>query len=135
MNISAEDYLGALYHLYEKQDDKSIGIKAIYITRLLKVSKASVSEMVKKLAKKSFVKSKPYSNIFLTKKGLEEGKRIKRNHRVIEVFLKNVLKYNVNEACNEAHKLEHAFSQESIKRLERFLNKPKKCPHGRKIID
>ena len=127
---SQEDYLRAMYLIYEKQADKSLGIKSIDISKELNVSKPSVSEMIKKLAKMGFIRSKPYSNIFFTNNGLREARKITHNHRVIEVFLKEVLKYNLKGVHEEAHKLEHAFSQESIKRLDKFLKNPKVCPHG-----
>lgn len=130
---SQEDYLRAMYLIYEKQIDKSLGIKSIDISKELKVSKPSVSEMVKNLAGKEYVKLKPYSNIFFTKKGLDEAKKITHNHRVIEVFLKKTLKHNLKKVHEEAHKLEHAFSDESIRRLDKFLKKPKVCPHGEAI--
>ena len=130
---SQEDYLRAMYLIYEKQIDNSLGIKSINISKELKVSKPSVSEMLRKLAKMGFIRSRPYSNIFLTGRGLKEAKKITHNHRVIEVFLSNVLKYNLRGVHEEAHKLEHAFSEESIKRLDKFLKNPKVCPHGERI--
>jgi len=128
---STENYLRTIYYLYEK--DKSKGIRSIDIAKELNISKPSVSEMVKKLIKKDFIKSNPYSNIFFTKKGLKEARRVMHNHRIIEVFLKDILNYDLSNVHEEAHKLEHAFSKESIKRLDKFLNNPKKSPFGKKI--
>lgn len=127
---SKEDYLKAIYLIYEKQGDKTAGIKSIGIAKSLGISKPSVSAMIKKLAKEGFLKVKPYSKIFFTKKGLREAKRITHNYRVIGVFLKDILKYDLNKIHKEAHKLEHAFSEESIRRLDKFLGDPKRCPHG-----
>ena len=89
--------------------------------------------MIKKLNKLGYVKTKLYSKIFLTKEGLDEAKRLMHNHRVIEVFLKEILEYDLNKVHQEAHRLEHAFSEESIDRLDRFLNYPKVSPNGKKI--
>ncbi len=130
---STEDYLRTMYQLYEEEKDKTKGIKSIDIAKNLKISKPSVSEMVRKLAERGFVKSNPYSNIFFTKKGLKESQRVMHNHRVIEVFLKNILNYGLNQVHEEANHLEHAFSDESIKRLDIFLSNPKKSPHGKLI--
>jgi len=132
-SISAEDYLRAIYTHYEKQGVSSAGIRSVDVARFLGVSKPSVSEMAKKLAKKGFIMAKPYSNIFLTKKGLKEAKRLTHNYRVIEVFLSKALCYDLRKIRTEAHRLEHGFSQESIRRLDKFLNNPKVCPHGDKI--
>lgn len=128
--ISVEDYLRAIYFVYEKQKDKNEGIKSVDIAKSLCISKPSVSAMVKKLAKKGFLNAKPYSNICLTKKGLKESKRVTHNFRVIGIFLKDILEYDINKINKEAHKLEHAFSEDSIKKLDEFLGNPKRCPHG-----
>ena len=130
---SKENYLRTIYLIYEKQEDKTTGIKSIDIAKSLGISKPSVSAMIKKLTVKSFLKANPYSNIFFTKKGLREAKRVTHNFRVIGVFLKEILEYDINKIDKEAHRLEHAFSEKSIRRLDKFLGDPKRCPHGKKI--
>lgn len=133
MNISTEDYLRTIYFLYEKQDNKSKGIKSIDIAKELKISKASVSKMITKLISKKYLKAKPYSNIYFTKKGLKEAIRIMHNHRIIEVFLKKFLNCDLKKIHKEAHQLEHAFSEYTIKKLDKFLNNPKISPYGKLI--
>ena len=130
MNISREDYLRVMYELYEKEKK---GIKSVDIAKKLNVTKSSVSQMIKKFNKDKLILTEPYSKIRFTNKGLNEAKRIIYTHRVIEVFLKDFLKYDTKEIHDEAHRLEHAFSEESIKRLDVLLNKPKKSPYGKTI--
>jgi len=125
-HISAEDYLRTIYNIYESSGT----VQSIEISRTLQVSKPSVSEMIRKLAKKGYLKVSPYSTIRLTQKGIAEARRITNAHRIIEVFLNKVLGYPVENTHDEAHRLEHAFSPDAIKRLESFLNNPKTCPHG-----
>jgi DtxR family transcriptional regulator, Mn-dependent transcriptional regulator len=133
MNISIEDYLRIIYFLYEKQIDKSVGIKAVDVANELDVTKPSVTGMVKKIIKLGYLKAKPYSRIHLTKKGLKEAKRIMHNHRLIEVFLVNALGCKLDEIHDEAHRLEHAFSDEIITKLDNFLQNPEISPLGKKI--
>ena len=121
-NISREDYLRTIYSIYEKQTVKEIGVRSIDIATSLGISKPSVSVMIKKLAKKGFLKVEPYSNIFLTKKGLNEAKKLVHKYNVIETFLREILRYDNKKIYVEAHKLEHAFSDESIRRLDKFLS-------------
>jgi DtxR family transcriptional regulator, Mn-dependent transcriptional regulator len=128
-----QDYLRAIYNSYEQLEDKKKGVRSVSISRLLEVSKPSVSAMLRKLANKRYIAMKPYSNIFLTNKGMEEAKRITRNHRVIEVFLTKIIGCHIDMMTDEAHKLEHAFSQATIDKLNSILNSPKRCPHGKKI--
>ena len=133
MNISVEDYLRTMYALYEKQGGKSKGIKSVDLAKELGISKPSVSSMIRKLTKLQYLKAKPYSKIHFTRKGLEKARLIMHNHRVIEVFLKDVLGYDISKVHQEAHRLEHAFSEGSIKRLDKFLGNPKRSPYGYSI--
>lgn len=119
-----------IYRIYEKQEDKKEGVRSIDVAESLGITKPSVSVMVRKLSKKDFLKIKPYSNIHFTERGMKEAKRITHNYRVIEVFLTKVLGYDKRGIDREAHRLEHAFSQEAIRRLDNFLSNPKRCPHG-----
>ena len=128
-----EDYLRTIFMMQEAQADKSAGVKSIQIAKSLNVSKPSVSDMVSKLSGEGFIQADPYSTILLTKKGLAEAKKITKKHRIIEVFLADTLKYSCDEIEDETHDLEHAFSDESIGRLSKFLKNPRRCPHGNKI--
>ncbi len=81
--------------------------------------------MAQKLIKPAF-----YSSVELTKKGTLIGKKLTYKHRLIEVFLNRKLKIPKNKVHAEAHKLEHAFSDNVIKKLDRFIGHPKYDPHG-----
>ncbi len=133
MNISTEDYLRTIYFLYEKQEDKINGVRSIDVAKELKISRPSVSKMITKLISKKYLKAEPYSDIYFTERGLKEARRIMHNHRVIEVFLKDVLSCNLNKIHEEAHQLEHTFSEYTIKKLDKFLNNPLISPHGKPI--
>lgn len=133
--ISQQDYLRAIYTLGEDNLNKRQGIKSVKLAEFLGISKPGVSQMLKKLAEDKLIESNPYSNICLTSIGYKKAKKSVYNYRVIEVFLKKILDYQNNDVKlrHEAHKLEHAFSDKSIKKLDNFLKNPKKCPHGNKI--
>lgn len=129
INQYQEDYLRAIYRAYEKNED----IRSVDIAKELKISKPAVSEMLKKLARLKYIRMAPYSNITLTAKGLKTAKELTYKHRVIEVFLKDILKISKNNIHKEAHKLEHTVSEEVIKKLSKFLDNPKVCPGGKNI--
>ena len=124
-----EDYLRALYILGENESE----IKSIDIAKYLKVSKPSVTEMMQELSREGLVLYKKYSPIKLTEKGKRIAENLTSKHRLIEIFLKNTLKLDKNNVHEEAHRLEHAFSDESISKLRRFLGNPKIDPHGKPI--
>jgi len=112
---AGEDYLRAIYELEEGK-----GVKSSDIARILKISKASVSEMLRKLARKKLVNIKPYSKVLLTMKGKKEAEKIFGQYYTIKSFIKKFLKYDDDKAREEAHKLEHFFSEESVEILNRL---------------
>ncbi len=128
-----EDYLRALYLLYEGQEDKSKGIKAVDIAAKLGVSKPSVSEMLTKLVKEDLIRTEPYGPVFFTETGIVEARKVIRKKRIIELYLTDKLGYCVDEIEDEVHRLEHAFSEEVIERMAKQLNNPELCAHGREI--
>lgn len=127
---SREDYLRAIYTFWEQEGRV---IRSVDIAEYLDVSKASVSQMLKKLAQQRYIRIKPYSCVLFSANGLQEAKKLTYKHRIIEVFLVDVLEINRKKIHQEAHKLEHCFSDNAIKKLANFLNNPKYCPDGKRI--
>jgi DtxR family Mn-dependent transcriptional regulator len=132
MNTTTENYLCTIYSISERDFNK--GIKSIEIAKKLKISRPSVSAMIKKLAKEGHVTADKYSKILLTDCGKTNARKIMYKHRIIEVFLTKILRYtNVKNIHDEAHKLEHSFSDESIKRLDKLMKYPEKTLSGKSI--
>ena len=127
---SKEDYIKAIYHL-EKELNKPV--KSIELVHYLKISKPSVSEMIKKLAKADLLSYKAYTKLNLTKKGIKEAEKITYKHRVIEMFLTKILKLDSSLIHEEGNRLEHAFSDQAIDKICALLKHPKFCPHGKPI--
>lgn len=121
-----EDYIRAIYLLQEAGAAPGI----IQIAKRLNLSKSTVSERIKELTRDGLTISKPYSTISLTKEGLALGRKMTYKHRLIEVFLHQTLKLPKDKVHPEAEQLEHAFSDEVIKRLDAFLKHPTHDPHG-----
>jgi len=124
-----EDYLRALYILDEEKHE----LKSIDVANYLHVSKPSVSGMVKELNKEGLVSYKKYSKLKFTPKGRKIAEKLTLKHRLIELFLNNILRINAKNIHQEAHRLEHAFSDESISKIRKLLGNPKKDPHGKPI--
>jgi DtxR family Mn-dependent transcriptional regulator len=127
---SIEDYLKALYIL--SRNGKSISTTEI--AEHFKIAPASVTEMLKKLAKSGYVKYSPYRGAHLSKKGFQVAEKITRKHRLLERFLHDVLRIRTDKVHVEACEMEHALSDEAEESLCRFLNHPDKCPDDDKII-
>lgn len=127
--INKEDYLRGIYILGEEKGE----IRSTDLAQYLNVSKPSVSEMVRELNKNGILSYKRYSRIRLTPKGRRIAQKLTSKHRLIELFLKKVLRISSRNLHQEANRLEHAFSDESIARLRTLLGNPKKDPHGKPI--
>lgn len=128
-SASKEDYLRAIYYLMERDGE----VKSVEVAEYLGISKPSVSEMLKSLDNDRLINYKRYAKITFSKKGLNAAKDLTARHRIIESFLKEVLKITPAGIHDEAHRLEHAFSDESIERMRKLLNNPKTDPHGKPI--
>ncbi|MEM4271234.1 MAG: metal-dependent transcriptional regulator [Candidatus Pacearchaeota archaeon] len=114
-----EDYLQAIYQIYENGSGE--GVRSIEIAKKFGVSKASVSEMLRKLANEGLVKLKPYSKIFLTFKGRKIAKEFSNKQDIIERFLKKYFGHNDNIIEEEARRLKQAFSDKSLNKLYEFV--------------
>lgn len=126
-----EDYLRAMYALYERDEDQVLS--SVDIAQQLGVSKAAVSKMLKKMNEAHLIKMTPYSSVTFLSRGVRAAEKVTYKHRIIEVFLAEVLKMDKTKIHAEAHALEHAFTDESIKKLANFLGDPKRCPCGNDI--
>jgi DtxR family Mn-dependent transcriptional regulator len=127
---SVEDYLKALNDL--SRNGESISTNDI--AEHFKIAPASVTEMLKKLAKNGYVEYSRYQGASLTDKGFLVAERVTRKHRLLERFLHDVLKIGHNKVHFEACEMEHSLSDEAEESLCRFLNHPDKCPDDGKII-
>ena len=114
-----EEYLETLYRFEEKGQKAKTG----EIAAILRVTPASVSEMLKKLAAMGLVQYEPYKEATLTKKGRAVGASIVRKHRIIERVLR-LLGLKHPAAHEEACRLEHAASEKVEKAFESALSSP-----------
>jgi DtxR family Mn-dependent transcriptional regulator len=129
ISSTKEDYIRAIYIL--SQTESGAGVTGI--AKRLKLSKSTVSERIKELVRDGLVVAAPYAAVTLSPKGAAAGKKLTYKHRLIEVFLHQTLKMPKDKVHAEAERLEHAFSDETIKRLDAFLKHPTHDPHGSPI--
>ena len=127
ISTTEENYLKAIYKLMER-DHKSASTNAI--SKIMKTSAASVTDMVKRLAQKKLIQYKPYKGAILTAEGVDKATTLIRKHRLWEVFLCDKLGFDWNEVHDIAEELEHISSAELVKRLDEYLGYPKFDPHG-----
>ena len=118
--VSAEDYLKQIRKLQE-------GVARVSTSALaasLGVADASVTAMLKKLARQGLVSYQPYQGVTLTEKGEAFALRTLRRHRLWELFLVRHLGFSWDRIHEEAERLEHATSEALEAALDRALGFP-----------
>jgi DtxR family Mn-dependent transcriptional regulator len=124
-----EDYLKAIYDLERVGEPAATNDIALQ----LRVSAASVSGMVRRLADLGLITHEPYRGVRLTADGRHAALRTLRRHRILECYLTEVLGYPWDRVHEEAERLEHAASEELIERMAAALGDPAQDPHGAPI--
>jgi DtxR family Mn-dependent transcriptional regulator len=124
-----EDYLKAIYQLSEE----SRPVIAARIADETGVSPSTIFATLRRLAKEGYVTINRRKEIHLTGDGKKVAENIVRRHFLTERFLTDLLGLDWVKAHQEAHRLEHAISQEVEERLAKLLSHPTTCPHGNLI--
>jgi DtxR family transcriptional regulator, Mn-dependent transcriptional regulator len=133
MTSSAEEnYLKAIYKLHEKSGAM---VSTSELAESLKVSAASVTDFIKKIAAKKLVSYEKSKGVKLTEAGRLIAVTIIRKHRLWEVWLVNKLNFKWDEVHDIAEQLEHVVSDELIDNLDKHLGYPATDPHGDLIPD
>nr|WP_243792878.1 metal-dependent transcriptional regulator [Saccharopolyspora gloriosae] len=125
-SASVEDYVRAIYGLSER----GVAVTNATLTQRLGLSPSSVSGMITKLAQLGLVTHVRYRSVELTSDGRRLAYDVLRRHRLLELFLVEVLDYTWDEVHPEADALEHAVSDELIEHIAAKLGNPTHDPHG-----
>jgi len=125
-----EEYLEGIYRLQER----SVGAaRTSDIVKLLQVAPGTVTNTVERLEKEGLLTHAPYKGVKLTEKGRKIAIDVIRRHRLSERLLTEILHVKWSEAHKIACRLEHSFTGDLVKKLEKTLRHPKTCPHGNPI--
>jgi DtxR family transcriptional regulator, Mn-dependent transcriptional regulator len=124
-----EDYLKALYLLHGDQRP----VPTRDLAQRLGISSPSVSEMVTRLTSQGLVEHDRYKGQQLTREGRKVAVELVRHHRLLEMFLVQVLGYSWDEVHDEAERLEHVMSERMEQRIFELLGRPALDPHGHAI--
>jgi DtxR family Mn-dependent transcriptional regulator len=129
---TVEDYLKCILQQQEEADELvSMGS----VAAALDVAPGTVTAMVKTLEKSGLVSYEPYSGVRLTTAGRDLAIHVLRRHRLIELFLVQVMGMDWSAVHGDAERLEHAVSDALINRMDEMLGHPAVDPHGDPIPD
>jgi DtxR family Mn-dependent transcriptional regulator len=126
LNRSSEDYIKNIYKLLHKGEKATTSA----IASNLQLADASVTDMIKKLSEKGYLKYEPYKGVELTASGRRVAMKIVRRHRLWEMFLVRFLEFSWDQVHDEAERLEHVMSEQLEHKLDKALGFPTLDPHG-----
>jgi DtxR family Mn-dependent transcriptional regulator len=89
--------------------------------------------MVTRLSAHDLVEHDRYRGQQLTREGRKVALELVRHHRLLEMFLVQVLGYSWDEVHDEAERLEHVISERMEQRIFELLGRPELDPHGHVI--
>ena len=127
---SIEDYLEAIHNIISKKGY----VRTKNIAEELNVTPPSVSAMLKKLNAEELILYEKYGGITLTDKGQKIAKAVRHRHTILKKFLKIIMVSSGN-AENDACKLEHNLSPESINQLTNFVEFIETKPICKELLD
>ena len=129
---SVDDYLKAILELGGAED---LRVATNTLAERLRVRTPSVTGMLQKLAtqRPAFVQYQKHRGARLTSAGKKRAWELVRHHRLLELFLHDVLKYPWDEVHEEAERLEHFISERFEDRVAAILGDPEIDPHGHVI--
>ena len=125
---TVEDYLKHI--LLAEQERPGERAATGQLATRLGLSPGTVTAMLKALADSGLVDYEPYGGAQLTVAGQQLATHVLRRHRLIELFLVQVLGLDWSEVHNEAEQLEHAVSDRLIARMDEMLGSPTVDPRG-----
>jgi DtxR family transcriptional regulator, Mn-dependent transcriptional regulator len=126
---ATEDYLRTIYALEEEVQP----VIAARVAEEVGVTPSTMVSTLRRLEGEGYLKVVRRKEIHLTAEGKQVAERILRRHFLLERFLTDLLGLDWVKAHQEAHRLEHALSQEVEDRLAKLLGYPTTCPHGNPI--
>jgi len=100
------------------------------VAAALGVTPGTATTMVKALGESGLAEYEPYSGVRLTRAGEKLAGLVLRRHRLVELFLVQVMGMSWAEVHDEAEQLEHVVSERLIERIDEMLGRPTRDPHG-----
>lgn len=129
LSQAAEDYLKGIFEVQREQGK----VATTVLAERMRVTPASVTGMVRKLAALKLVRHSPYQGVVLTRAGEKVALEVLRHHRLLELYLAEALGYPWDRVHEEADRLEHVISEEFEDKIFEALGRPTRDPHGEPI--
>src|SRR5688572_11179230 len=126
---TVENYLKTIYTEQQRRGTGEL-VPMGAMAAAMRVTPGTATAMVKALAESGLVDYEPRGGVHLTSKGEKLALHVLRRHRLVELFLVEVLGLDWSEVDQEAEELEHAISDKVLEKIDDFLGHPVVDPHG-----
>jgi DtxR family Mn-dependent transcriptional regulator len=127
---TVENYLKAIFHGQSALSSDERLVPMGQVAAAVGVTPGTATTMVKALAESGLAEYEPYSGVRLSAAGEKLAGLVLRRHRLVELFLVQVMGMSWAEVHEEAEQLEHVVSERLIQRIDDMLGNPTRDPHG-----
>ncbi|MEF9852703.1 MAG: metal-dependent transcriptional regulator [Hydrogenoanaerobacterium sp.] len=114
---AGEDYLEAILQV----EQNSGRVRSVDVAKKLSVSRPSVNKAMGNLCEAGMVQKERYGDIILTEEGRERAAAVLRRHELIKRFLAEVLGVDDAVAEEDACKMEHIVSPQTMALWTEFI--------------
>jgi DtxR family Mn-dependent transcriptional regulator len=125
---TVENYIKQIY--LQQQSSSSPLVAMGELAAALRVVPGTATSMIKTLADAGLVDYEPRAGVRLSEAGRGLALHVLRRHRLVELFLVQILGMNWGEIHEEAEQLEHVISDRVLERIDEILGHPTVDPHG-----
>ncbi len=122
----AQDYLRFIYKLAAKGGK----VRLVTLSEALGVRMPTALQMVRSLANQGLVKYERHGEIELTQEGRRIAEELQKRHDLLLKFLTKYLGVDEEVAERDSCGMEHHLSEETYRRLVKFIEFMESCPHG-----
>ena len=114
---SAEMYLETIYLLEKTQWNAHVA----EISKALNISKPRVTKAMELLKSRDLILKEDYGPVTLTEAGRDLSIKIYERHRVIKAYLSKSLNLSLDDAEENACRMEHIISEEMFEAIKDYL--------------
>lgn len=129
-STTVENYVKQIYLESQHHPRKKGLVPMGRLATAVGVAPGTATAMIKTLSDVGLVTYEPRGGVQLSRKGEKLALHVLRRHRLIELFLVQVLGYDWGEVHSEAEELEHSISALLLDRIDAYLGRPAFDPHG-----
>jgi len=127
---TVENYLKAIHQGQSTLGPDQRLVPMGQVASALGVTPGTATTMVKALAESGLAQYEPYSGVRLSAAGEKLAGLVLRRHRLVELFLVQVMGMSWADVHDDAEQLEHVVSDRLIDRIDEMLGSPTHDPHG-----